>query len=468
MSFRCSPVVFILEFRLADFNTILEIGPAKSIILINSFPPFMNHIKDLHFKEEILPLFDYVSNELSRERLVQLLTELPASAEQIYGRQQMLKTLLQYPKLFTPFFYARIELSEAYEATMNNKQRDELLRNNRVAFYLPFGSIRQQQQKAKVYLLMSFLKRINSAYFEGLGANEFPEFFKIPLQNIHQLFSDLELEAYNPPGIRKSFRTSQFVKVMEIINEKVRTGAMEDFWNTFFLFEAYLSIAKGIRRHGLQFPKFTGGHFKADSLFHPLIKNAVNNNIEVKSTVHLLTGPNMSGKSTFLRALGLCVYLAHLGLAVPATNCELKFYDFISIAIDLNDDVQNGYSHFMTEIDNLKNVVSAANEGKKCFAIFDELFRGTNSDDALAISLITINGLKKLDNSFFFISTHLHSLKDQIGQDNNVSFQHLDCKLSGGRPVFTYQLQDGWSDVKIGQVLFEQAGLKALFSDKSK
>jgi DNA mismatch repair protein MutS len=122
----------------------------------------------------------------------------------------------------------------------------------------------------------------------------------------------------------------------------------------------------------------------------------------------------------------------------------------------------------MTEIDNLKKVVLAAEQGKNCFAIFDELFRGTNSDDALSISLITINGLKKFHNSCFFISTHLHSLKDQIGQDNDISLQHIDCKLSGGRPVFTYQLQDGWSDVKIGQILFEQTGLKALFSNKSK
>jgi hypothetical protein len=202
----------------------------------------MNHIKDLHFKEEILPLFDYVINELSRERLLGLLTELPASVEQIYSRQQMLKALLQYPRLFASFSYARIELSEAYETTMNNKQRGELLLNNRVSFYLPFASIKQQQEKAKVYLVLSFFKRINSAYFEGLDVNAFPEFFKIPLQKVHQLFSDLELETYNPPGIKKSFRTSQLVNTMEMIDEKVRSGAWRTFGTHFFYLKLiYLS-----------------------------------------------------------------------------------------------------------------------------------------------------------------------------------------------------------------------------------
>jgi DNA mismatch repair protein MutS len=199
---------------------------------------------------------------------------------------------------------------------------------------LPFASIKQQQEKAKVLLLLSFFKRINNAYFEPLDVNAFPEFFKVSLQKVNQLFSDLQLETYNLPEIReKSFRTSQLVKTMEIIDEKVRSGAMEDFWNIFFLFEAYLSIAKGIRRYELQFPVFTGGQLKANNLYHPLIKNAVKNSIEIRSTVHLLTGPNMSGKSTFLRALGLCVYLAHLGLAVPATSCELNFYDVISMLL---------------------------------------------------------------------------------------------------------------------------------------
>ena len=424
----------------------------------------MNQIKDLHFKEEILPLFDFAINETSRDRLLQLLTELPVSVEQIHIRQRMLKALLQHPGLFTSPSYARIELTEAYEATMNNKQRGELLLNNRVSFYLPFASVKQQQQKAKVYLLMSFFKRINTAYFESLDIDAFPEFIKTPLRNIKQLFSDLKLETYNLVATRKRFRTSQLIKTMAIIDEKVRSGVMDDFWNTFFLFEAYLSIARGIRRYDLQFPKFTDGQFKATGLYHPLIRNPVKNNMEVRSTVHLLTGPNMSGKSTFLRALGLCIYLAHLGLAVPATNCELPFYDFISIAIDLNDDVQSGYSHFITEIENVKHTVLAAEQGKNCFAIFDELFRGTNSDDALSISLVTINGFKRFKNSCFFISTHLHSLKDQIEQDSDISLQHIDCKFSDGRPVFTYQLKDGWSDVKIGQMLFEQAGLKALFS----
>lgn len=424
----------------------------------------MGNIKDLHFEEEILPLFDYAINEFSRDQLHQLLTNVPSSLEQIYVRQHMLKAILKHSFLFTSFSYARAELAESYEATMNNKQRGELLLSSHVFFYLPFASKKHQQQEAKVHLVMSFFKRINEAYLSELDLNAFPDFFRASLQNSHQLLSDLNLKAYELSGFRKNIPARKLIKIMHVLDKKVRSGEMQEFWNTLFLLEAYLSIAKGIRRHGLQFPEFNGKLFKADSLFHPLLKNAVENSLEVSSTVHLLTGPNMSGKSTFLRTLGLCVYLAHLGLAVPARRCELQFYDFIFIAIDLNDDLQSGYSHFMTELENLKAVVLAAREGKTCFAIFDELFRGTNSDDAFSISLSTINGLKKFNSSCFFISTHLHSLKSEVCDDDNVALQQIDCTLSEGRPVFTYKLKDGWSDVKIGQILFEQVGLRSLLS----
>ena len=98
--------------------------------------------------------------------------------------------------------------------------------------------------------------------------------------------------------------------------------------------------------------------------------------------------------------------------------------------------------------------------GAKCFAVFDELFRGTNIEDALEISTATIKGLVHFPNSLFLISTHLHQLKDiDVIQNNQVTTCYIECGLRDNIPAFTYQLKEGWSDLKLGRILFEKEGL---------
>lgn len=171
----------------------------------------------------------------------------------------------------------------------------------------------------------------------------------------------------------------------------------------------------------------------------------------------------MSGKSTLLKAVSICVYLGHTGIAVPASKAIMPFFDTISVAINLTDSIVSGYSHFMSEIMTLKNVLTEAIAGKKCFAVFDELFRGTNIEDALEISTATINGLSKFPDSLFFISTHLHQLKDmEVVKTSKVATWYIDCELKNDLPVFTYKLKAGWSDLRVGRILFDREGLNKM------
>jgi DNA mismatch repair protein MutS len=255
------------------------------------------------------------------------------------------------------------------------------------------------------------------------------------------------------------------VELTNIISEKAKKGELSTFWQRYFLFEAHLSISMGIVKQGFIFPTFTESVLSIDDIYHPLLKQAVKNSITTSKNVILLTGPNMSGKSTFLRAVGLCIYLGHIGLGVPASRAEMPFFDCISISINLNDDILNGYSHFMIEVMNLKKVVIEAANNKKCFAVFDELFRGTNIEDAVEISSTTIKGLNKFHNSYFFISTHLQQLKElEEAQNETTSTYYFDCELKNNTPIFTYLLKKGWSDLKIGRILFEKEGLNKMLN----
>src|SRR5690606_19378861 len=137
--------------------------------------------------------------------------------------------------------------------------------------------------------------------------------------------------------------------------------------------------------HSLTLPELTNTTLTLTDFYHPNLKNPVKNSFVNSNGVILLTGANMAGKSTFLKSLGICVYLTHIGLPVPAKYASIPFYDNLYIFINNSDDLNNGYSYFMQEVLNLKEVVINCNAGHNCFALFDELFKGTNFEDAFDI-----------------------------------------------------------------------------------
>lgn len=149
----------------------------------------------------------------------------------------------------------------------------------------------------------------------------------------------------------------------------------------------------------------------------------------------------------------------------PATACTLPYFDTIAVSINLNDNLRSGYSHFMTELLHLKTVVEQSGGERRCFAVFDELFRGTNQDDALDITQATIRGLTHFPQSVFFLSTHLLQLEGQLPPtEAAVGAYCIDCTVTEGRPVFSYRLRRGWSQLKIGRLLFDEVGLNRLLA----
>jgi DNA mismatch repair protein MutS len=242
-----------------------------------------------------------------------------------------------------------------------------------------------------------------------------------------------------------------------------KSGQLLKCWSEFFLFEAYLSIATIAGKAGFVPAQFIEKGISLNNFFHPLIKNPVKNSIHINKNILVLTGPNMSGKSTLLRAISICLYLARLGLPVPAGECQVVFAEDINVFINSRDNPKSGYSHFMAEVLNLKESIIAAQEEKQVFAVFDELFSGTNIDDAMNILALTLKGLKKFTRSYFLLSTHFYQLKElHAGEMEHAAFYYIDSFLEDGKPKFTYQLKKGWSDVKFGTILFEREGLVQL------
>lgn len=420
----------------------------------------MNNIKDLNIEKEILPLFDYSMNMFSRKKILEILEKPLQSTTDIIERQNILKGFSKNEKTLKDYSYTVLYLNEVH--FFLNDEKIEDLSKKKLKYKLFASKQEKIRYTSKLNQLILFFHRLESKYFTRLRLEAFPIDYASNIKRILQFLSNFELHKFEHIIREKRLRDNHVIELTEKINELKRKELIRPFWEDFFLFESYLSISFGITKNNFVYPIFIDNSIKLRDFYHPLLENPVKNNLETNSNVIVLNGPNMSGKSTFLKAVGLCMYFGHLGIGIPASEGEIPFCDYFSIEINRRDDILNGYSHFMSEVMNLKNVVEQATNGKQCFAVFDELFSGTNVEDGFEICKTTINGLSKFNHSYFFISTHIQELKNvSNGQIENY---YIDCELIENIPTFTYQLKKGWSDVKVGRILFEKEGLNKMLN----
>jgi DNA mismatch repair protein MutS len=420
----------------------------------------VNNTGDLYIEKDILPLFDFTHNDLSKETLNKLLQEPLTLLSDILVRQDILKGFIANATNLKDYSYSRVDFYEVHKFLTGTS-----IETNKKGIRLKLFSSNEQrhQTKAKFIQFILLFQRLNSIYIKRLDTTYFPDEYKRKLQSLNNVFRSFNLGYYDGLIREEKFRIKHIIELAKLIASHQENGQVELFYKQLFLFESYLSISTCIVQNDFCFPSFSENCFSFENLSHPLLKNPVKNGFIIKHNVVLLTGPNMSGKSTFLKSVGLAVYLAHIGVGVPATKAELPHFDYISISINHNDDIQSGYSHFMVEVMRLKQVLIKASANKKCFAVFDELFKGTNIEDAVQISSQTINGFTRFLNSFFLISTHLHQLKEvERVKSEQVETYYLDCEIKEDIPVFKYVVRKGWSDLKVGQLLFEKEGLNKL------
>lgn len=221
-----------------------------------------------------------------------------------------------------------------------------------------------------------------------------------------------------------------------------------------------------IRRLGGVLPVITdrGAALELDGLRHPLLTQSVANDVRVAhdERVVYVTGPNMAGKSTLLRAVGVAAFLAHRGVAIPASRAVVPWYDVLAVSLQVRDDLQRGESLYLAEVRRVRSVVERVAHGDCVLAILDEVFRGTNVMDASEATALLVDGLSAARWGTFVVASHLADVGAARTTQTGVSCWYMDVALAESGPSFSYRLVRGVSAVHLGMVLLDREGVGPL------
>ena len=200
---------------------------------------------------------------------------------------------------------------------------------------------------------------------------------------------------------------------------------------------------------------------EGEGLSHPFLDDPVENPITIAGNepVVFLTGPNMAGKTTYLRAAALCVLLAQVGMGVPARELRLAPVEVLLTSLNPSDDLRAGLSFFQAEVLRVRDAAEHLARGDRCFVLFDEVFKGTNVKDALEASALVIRGFARASGSGFVFSSHLAELEGELATDDRVRFHCFEGRLEGGAARYSYRLEDGISAQRFGLHLLREAGI---------
>ena len=174
-------------------------------------------------------------------------------------------------------------------------------------------------------------------------------------------------------------------------------------------------------------------------------------------TIVLLTGPNMGGKSTYLRQAALIVIMAQMGSFVPARAARLGCVDRVFTRIGASDNLARGRSTFMVEMTETAAILHTATP--RSLVLLDEIGRGTATYDGLAIAWAAIEYLHARTRSKTLFATHYHELTELAGQLSGVKNHHVSVKETGGGIVFLRQVEPGPADRSYGIEVAKLAGL---------
>jgi DNA mismatch repair protein MutS len=293
-----------------------------------------------------------------------------------------------------------------------------------------------------------------------LNVPDAPRLLGSLLERARRLLDDEVSQSMARTGPGVKLNPIQIIHFGNFVRFRFKT-AMQSLIEIHSRLDAWYSMAMATRRFQLSFPAFADqedAFVEATSLYHLLLPQAVAYDVRLDKEANFLflTGANMAGKSTFIRAVGGSVFLAHLGMGVPASSMRLSLFDGILSNINVVDDISKGESFFFNEVQRIRNTLEKIGGQRKWLVLIDELFKGTNVQDAMKCSTAVIKGLIRIRKSLFILSTHLYEIGDELKGYPNILFRYFETSVVNDQLEFSYQLKEGISNDRIGYLILKR------------
>jgi DNA mismatch repair protein MutS len=210
---------------------------------------------------------------------------------------------------------------------------------------------------------------------------------------------------------------------------------------------------------------------------HPVVEKMISNGMFIdndtyldngKNRISIITGPNMAGKSTYMRQTALIVLMAQIGSFVPAESANIGIVDRIFTRVGASDDLASGQSTFMVEMNEVANILRNATSNS--LLILDEIGRGTSTFDGLSIAWAVVEHISnpKLLGAKTLFATHYHELTELEGKLDNVNNYCIAVKEKGDTIVFLRKIVKGGADKSYGIQVAKLAGLPDSVIDRAK
>lgn len=279
-----------------------------------------------------------------------------------------------------------------------------------------------------------------------------------------QLRELIEVDIYHAMSISETARYDHLVrnKLNPELQELLRFIAECD---------VNMAVAEVANLRGFTFARAlpaTANMLDTKNLRHPCLDDAVGNDLhlETGSNVVFLTGANMAGKSTWMKSIGIGMYLAHIGFPVAAGEMTFSIREGIFSSINVADNISLGYSHFYAEVVRVKHAADATATGKHLLLMFDELFKGTNVKDAYDGTLAVTEAFAGYRNCLFIVSTHIIEVGEALKQYSNIQFTYMPTVMAGMMPRYTYKLEKGITEDRQGMMIIRNEGILELIRSR--
>ncbi|HEX6333912.1 MAG TPA: DNA mismatch repair protein MutS, partial [Flavisolibacter sp.] len=419
-----------------------------------------NDISVFHHEEEfsIFHRLNFTRTSGGKEWLRRFFSEPHHDLKRIRGTQNIIRTLLEHlddwPQEITNGTIIMMDKFLDYPVDPVPQHPTQL----NAFFYKILHSQDYSMIKYSVKHFADFYRGLHKL-LTLLAATELAANLRFYIDRIQQVLSE-------PPLQRLAVSSGEeFTRVENLyfafhLRTRYKTDTLE-LIDIFSRLEAWYSMAMAVKTFDLKFPEFIeqeAPYFGATGLYHVLLPKPVAYDVvlEPGHNFLFLTGANMAGKSTLIKAVGSSVFLAHLGMGVPAQQMRLTLFDGLLTNINVSDNIAKGESYFFNEVQRIKNTIQKINDGRKWLVLIDELFKGTNVQDAMKCSLTVIKGLIRMKNSLFILSTHLYEIGEELREHPNIDFKFFETRVMDDQLDFSYQLKDGISNDRIGYVILRR------------